>query len=134
MANYSELAELREIYLEDSWVLNVVARPGEFRVVAEYVLRASHHLYRPPRRGEQYCYRLGQMTFGAVTDLSWTSQGAPPAKDASGSLDYGNIDYMEIPEPGHYRLGGDFGVIDIRAISEPVLSWVPDDETGSHNE
>jgi hypothetical protein len=109
----TELPGLADIYLEDSYVLGVEARPAELRFLVDFVLTPSHEQYRPPPPGDQHCYRKGWLIFKGVTRLLWADQGAPPARDASGELDWGNIDEYEWDESGHHLSGGDWGRIDV---------------------
>ncbi len=56
---YTELPGLADVYLEDSYVLGIEARPAELRFLLDLVLTPSHEQYRPPLPGEQHCYRKG---------------------------------------------------------------------------
>ena len=117
--DYTEVGWLRGIYLEDSWVLDITARPGVLIIEVEFVLTPDHPAYQPAPPDKQHCYRRGTLQFHAVTDLRWSGQGRPPARDASGELDYGNIDTMTIN--GEFvKLSGDFGDIELRAESGEV--------------
>ncbi|MFD0782361.1 hypothetical protein ACFQZ8_00240 [Micromonospora azadirachtae] len=116
MTDYSQIEELRLFYLEDSWVLDVVARPGILAVTLDVVLLPQHPDHQPPQPGEAYCYRRGELIFAGVTNLRWTRQGLPPAKDTSGDLDYGGVDLLTLDQ-GAYRMSGDFGEIVVHAKS-----------------
>ena len=52
-------------------------------------------------------------------------QGAPPAVDATGSVDFGSIDEFRIASP-HYVLVGDFGGISLECLTVPRLGWGPE--------
>jgi hypothetical protein len=119
MRPYTALTGLAEVYLEDSYVLGIEARPGELRFLLDLVLTPSHTAYRPAAPGEQHCYRRAQLVFTGVTRLVWTDQGAPPARDACGELDYGNVDVYEWDDAGH-RLTGDWGRIEVVAEAVSV--------------
>ncbi|MCE1177656.1 MAG: hypothetical protein LWW86_01275 [Micrococcales bacterium] len=122
MANhYSDLDGFADLYLEDSWVLDLVARPGVFEVEADLVLRQGHSEYVPPLAGEQYCYRKGVISFSAVSDLEWTHQGAPAAVDATGTTDFGTFT-MFGTTPDGYLLDGDFGTIRIATGRSPKVT------------
>jgi hypothetical protein len=115
MTNYTDLPELRAYYLEDSWVLDVVASPGLLMIAMDLVLTPEHPDYRPPRPDEQYCLRRGHLSFTNVTYLEWAGQGVTqPARDATGEIDYGNIDAFSLDQ-GECSLVGDFGEIRVRA-------------------
>lgn len=112
MGDYWMLAGLADYYLEGSWVLDIVARPGSVTFSVDVVLRESHSAYRAPRAGEQYCVRRGRLSFDSVTALEWKDQGAPPARDATGEIDYGSIDHLQIVTTKS-RVVGDFGTMEI---------------------
>lgn len=116
---YTSRPGLTEIYLEDSYVLAIEARPGQLRFTLEFVLTPRHPDYRPPRQDEQHCYRRGELIFGGVTALRWTGQGSPPARDATGEIDYGNIDTYEW-DAASDRLTGEWGRIEVTAASVSV--------------
>lgn len=85
-------ADLAEIYLEDSWVLDVAAveRGVCFRLDA--VLTPNHPRYHPPAPGEQHCYRRAMLTVTSTKRSLLTRSDLPAATDASGEPDFGNID------------------------------------------
>ncbi|MHB8060036.1 MAG: hypothetical protein ACYDHO_04305 [Gaiellaceae bacterium] len=111
---YIELEDFSSYYLEDSWVLGVEAHPGSLEFRLDLVLTPEHAAYAAPRPGEVYCYRHGRLRFLDVKRLIWDDQGAPPAIDASGELDYGNIDSFEW-EDGRFILEGGWGKVEIQA-------------------
>lgn len=86
---------LTGIYLEDSWVLAVTpADDGcEFRL--EAVLTPEHPRYRPPAPGEQHCYEDATLTLTSASPISFQGSNRPPATDATGQRDWGNIDTFE---------------------------------------
>src|SRR6266511_1230258 len=89
MMDYSQIDGLNLFYFEDSWVLDVVARPGLLTIDLDAVLLPAHPEYVAPSPGEQYCYRRGELRLEGVADLQWIGQGLPPARDATGEFDYG---------------------------------------------
>jgi hypothetical protein len=119
---YHELEPIREIYLEDSWVLDVGADTAavEFRI--DFVLREQHPDYQAPKPNEQYCYRQGRLRFTSVRDVLWTRRGAPPARDATGEVDYGNIDHLEF-DGDRYWLSGDWGEMELVSSEPPVVTF-----------
>lgn len=122
MTEYWDLPDLREIYLENSWVLNVAAEPGTLKFTMEFVLREDHPDYRSPKQGEKFCYLPGLLIFRHVTTLSWDGPSVHPAVDANGEKDYGSVDQFRIETSG-YRLIGDFGDIHVTsAVPEVSLS------------
>jgi hypothetical protein len=125
---YTELPQLAAIYLEDSWVLDVVARPSLVRFDLDLVLTPEHPEHSPIRPGEQHCYRRGRIEFTGVRRVLWTEQGAQPATDASGTTDYGNIDSFLYDEIG-YHLEGSWGRMELQA-DDVRVSLGEDDEAG----
>lgn len=114
MVDYRTIPGFENLYLEDSWVLSITARPGSLELVVELVLCDSHPSYFRPAPGEQYCYRRGTVRFAGVTSLHWEGQGLVPAVDASGEQDYGSIDAL-IVAPNAFIVEGDFGRMTVAA-------------------
>lgn len=110
MTDYQALPGLRDVYLEDSWVLSIACDETALVIDVDFVLMASHPRYQVPLSGEQYCYRRGSIRFEGVTDLSWTGRGAAPAVDASGGADFGSFDEFTVAGDT-YSIAGDFGRI-----------------------
>jgi hypothetical protein len=123
--SYWVLPDLSDYYLEDSWVLDVTARPGLLVLSLEVVLRETHAEHRPPKPGEQYCYRRARLIFPEVTTLAWSDQGREPARDASGEIDYGSVDALLVGD-GRYSLFGDFGTIEISSAA-PRIELAPEE-------
>lgn len=106
MRPYVEIPDLRDLVLEESYVLGITAIPGGVIIEADLVLTPDHAEYRPPAPGEQYCFRRGRLMFKGVTRLLWSSSGNPPAVDSSGEVDYGQIDSFEWDDAGSLLEGG----------------------------
>lgn len=112
-------------------MLDVQARPRKLTIRREIVLRETHPAYSEPAPGQQYCYRRGDIVFARVTELRWTGQGRPPGIDASGEIDYGSIDVLDV-EGSRYHLVGDFGEIVLRSCSPPSLVWTSTGRSPDH--
>lgn len=67
MSGYWSIPGFEDLYLEDSWVLDITARPGVLEVVVDLVLRESHLSYKPPLTGER--------DHGSVDTLTATDDG-----------------------------------------------------------
>ena len=108
MSTYSDVfAPLAHIYLEDSWVLALRQSDTTLAFDLDVVLTEGHPEYTGPAAGEQYDYRRARLTLqGAVT---CTLSGRPPATDATGEQDLGNIDSWLIDDAGTSLLAGDWG-------------------------
>ena len=88
-------ADFAEIYLEDSWVLDVAVTEQGVAFRLDAVLRPDHTRYRPPASDEQHCYLRAMFTgifrvasatgAGTVTSSTpsvydaWTSSALTPA-------------------------------------------------------
>ncbi|WP_405557951.1 hypothetical protein OHQ89_31315 [Streptomyces canus] len=114
MNDYREVSRLAAYHLEESYVLDIQARPGCLALEMDLALNVDHPQHRPPPPGERHCYRRGTLQFSQVVDLHWVEQGTPPAKDATGELDYGTVDSLEV-EGDLYAMTGDFGLISVTA-------------------
>lgn len=111
--HYSKLPGFDHLYLEDSYVLAILDEAAEVRFEMEFVLTEQHPDFRPPRSGEQYCYRRGTMRFPKVAEVTKFLRQDVRSQDATGEADMGNIDSFAWCG-GQYRLEGDWGRLDIR--------------------
>ncbi len=60
-----------------------------------------------------YCYRKAQISFSNVKSLFWTDKNSQYSTDASGEIDFGNIDEFFLVD-GIYKIFsglGDFEII-----------------------
>jgi hypothetical protein len=114
MRPYVEIRGFEEIVLEESFVLGIEAVPASVALKMEFVLTPRHAEYHVPKPGERECFRSGQMTFVDVTSLHWDQQGKRPARDSTGTIDYGHIDVFGW-EPHLFHLEGDWGRMRISA-------------------
>jgi hypothetical protein len=119
MRSYEVLPGFQDVYLEDSYVLAIDVTDDRATFGLEVVLRESHPQYTAPRTGEQYCYRPGMLVFPRVRRTEWIEKRLVPSTDASGSIDYGNIDELMEMSPGIFRLAGDWGGLVVE--SDPPL-------------
>jgi hypothetical protein len=99
---------LQEIYLEDSYVLDVTESAGELRFDLDAVLTEAHPRWTHPKPGEQYCYLRLSLVFAGPRRVDWLRRTMRPARDASGEVDYGNIDSLT-RDGKVYELTGDWG-------------------------
>lgn len=114
MTDYRQVSRLAIYHLEESYVLGIQARPGFLAWEMDLALNVDHPLYRPPSPNERHCYRRGRLEFSQVVELHWVEQGTPPARDATGQLDYGSIDSLDV-NGSLYAITGDFGRISVTA-------------------
>ena len=120
MLGYEELVGFEHVYLENSFVLDVVVTPAKVSFVVEVVLLESHPDYQPPLSGEQYSYGAFRISFCSVTSVSWSGQGRLAAVDSSGEKDYGGFDEFS-PANGSWLIAGDWGEIAITCESSPTI-------------
>lgn len=121
MPDYWDIPDFEGLYLEDSWVLDVAARPGVLELAVDLVLRESHPGYEAPKAGEQYCHRRGVIRFEDVSSLRWEGRGLVPATDATGERDYGTVDALSVNDD-IYMIEGDFRRIWV-ASAPPVVKF-----------
>jgi hypothetical protein len=85
--------DLKDVYLQDSWVLGVETDESHVCFVLDAALEPGNpKFYSPPKPNEQHAYaRLRWCLHGEV---HW-NEGPnlnDPATDATGEVDFGNID------------------------------------------
>ncbi|MFI7402961.1 hypothetical protein ACIBW9_21240 [Streptomyces sp. NPDC049541] len=120
--DYAQLDGFANVYLEDSFVLEVKATPGLLVLEVELVLAPQHPAYHPPAPGEQHCYARATIEFPNVRNLMWADQGTPPAVDASGAKDFGGIDAL-FWNGSVFHVEGDWGAIDVASAPPVVRTW-----------
>ncbi len=74
MTDYSTIAVLSAVYLEDSYVVDIVDELPLFKFKIEAVLTRDHPSYRAPGPGEQYCYAAGWLVFRPESASSWATR------------------------------------------------------------
>ncbi len=120
--NYNKvISDFSEIYLEDSYVLELNENGNCIEFIVELVLCEGHNLYKTPKEGEAFFYKKGKIIFPAITSIKWLTKTFSPTKDLNGEIDYGNIDYF-ICQGNEYHLGGDWGEVFIES-QKPTIIW-----------
>ncbi len=120
MNNYFEIDGLKNIYLEDSFVLNITEKNDEIRYEVEFVLTENHPLYSTPSEAEQYCYKKGNLLFKGVSSVVWDDRSNKNFVDKNDEIDYGNIDCFSFSGES-FKLSGDWGVVNFKANSVAVV-------------
>src|SRR5438309_409967 len=92
MKNYTDFADLANVYLEDSFVLGIDQKPGALSFQLEAALTPSHPRYHEPKPDEQHCYADATLTIGGATRIGWVTRSSQTSRDATGEEDLGNID------------------------------------------
>lgn len=120
--HYWNISGLEAIYLEDSYVLGLEVESDAVNFDLDVVLRPGHPLYEPPRSGDKYCMHRGRLVFPRPRGVRLERSNLPPATDASGQLDYGNIDGFEIVADRTYHLFGEWGSLQLSS-DLPILTF-----------
>lgn len=123
MIDYTEFQNLTGIYLEDSYVLDIIQGPGEILFKMEVVLTPEHPNYYKPRAGEQYCYAAGDLIFDNASRVEWLERSTNRYIDAAGDEDLGNIDSLTADDDG-FVVEGDWGRVRIRSACQPRFELV----------
>lgn len=118
LLNYHDIECLRDLYLEDSYVLNIIQSEAEVIFVMEFVLTEKHLLYTKPIRAEQYCYKNGRIRFIKPKLVKWIERSKKLFVDKAGNKDLGNIDAFTW-NGEQYLISGDWGVL--RISSEELI-------------
>jgi hypothetical protein len=117
---YTDLPGLADVYLEDSFVLEVRESVDSLTFRLDLVLTQDHPRYHDPLPGEQYCYVRGTLTFTQASKIDWIERGNAQFRDANDEVDMGNIDFFEVEE-GAFHIGGDWGEVRIFSTAPPTL-------------
>jgi hypothetical protein len=110
--NYYEIKQLSDIYLEDSYVINISENNNSLTFFLEFVLTEKNIKYSPPKEGETYCYKKGQLIFRNLNEIKWLEKNLQAFSSINDAIDYGNIDTF-FQEDGIFYLSGDWGDVQI---------------------
>lgn len=146
--NYTEFAGgFDQVVLEESFVLNLKTTMSFVEFQVNFAVNEKYPLWTPPEApppprvieeeyelevtgGEleieeapppmalEYSYRTGRIFFPNMEQVRWESRIQPYIDPASGSVDYGAIDYF-YREGDRYFLAGYWGELDL--VSGPPL-------------
>ncbi|PYE32811.1 hypothetical protein DFP83_105119 [Idiomarina fontislapidosi] len=111
--NYYEMTDLKNLYLEDSFVLSIDEFEGEIVFSMDFVLNENHPLYSEPSSEENYCYRKGKIKFTEPKVVRWIKRNENRTTDINGEVDFGNIDTFIKSDDEKYVLSGDWGKLEI---------------------
>lgn len=123
MSKYYEWDQFKNIYLEDSFVLNIEDKDNKITFTVEAVLTEKHPHYSPPQQNEKYCYKTLKIVFNNMNSVKWFRRSGMVFTDADHNEDHGNIDCFELLSE-EYHLAGDWGEVRISS-SEPEVVWLP---------
>lgn len=117
---YHLITSLKNIYLEDSYVLGIHEKKQSIKFDLDAVLTEDHELYQPPKPSEKYCYHKINLVFENASSIEWLKRENISYEDPDGTVDFGNIDNFEFDKHGFYLLG-DWGEIEINGGSIEVI-------------
>jgi hypothetical protein len=115
--DYARFSGLQDIDLEDSFILSVDEAFDRVTFGLDAVLLPTHPNYQDPKPEEQYCYRLGNLTFPEVREVTWLKRSSQPFTDANDEEDWGHIDEIDVDQDDRYLVTGEFGTISIKSSS-----------------
>ncbi len=121
---YWSLSGFEEVYLEDSYVLDINKSESEIRISLELVLREAHPFYEEPSDNERYCYTNAVLIFSNVSSIEKFDMAGMSKNisiDPDGSVDFGHIDTFEIIGANSYFLTGDWGEMQISSDKPTLL-------------
>jgi hypothetical protein len=119
--NYFELESFKGLYLEDSYVLNIIATPKLVEIEMDFVLTENHPLYSVPKKGEQYYYKRGKLLFINTKLIKWQNSTFQfESIDRNREVDLGNIDVFH-QNANNYYLEGDWGNLSIECQDIKVV-------------
>lgn len=114
MKEYFNIEVLKGIYLEDSYVLEIIEQLDKILFKMDFVLCESHPFYKAPKKNERYCYRLGEIVFSELDKISWIEKNTENySYDANNEKDLGNIDSFNF-DCNMYFLDGSWGKVIIK--------------------
>lgn len=119
---YSRLSGLENLFLEDSYVLDILEGNSEVKFSMEFVFTEAHPLYQAPNEGEQYCYHKGYLVFENVSHFNKFCRTPTEYTDANNEVDLGNIETFS-SLGGRFVLSGDWGELDIQSES-PKITYI----------
>lgn len=119
-SNYYEVDELKDIYLEDSYVLGIDETSSTMTFYMDFVINEDHHSYHSPKNNEQYCYMKGKIVFENITRVNWKKKANVTYIDANGEKDIGNLDFFRRKDTS-YLLFGDWGEVEIKAEGLKII-------------
>lgn len=126
MKDYYELNGFENIYLEDSYVLDIIDNFEEEVVIflLDLVLLETHDLYKQPENDEKYFYKKGKIVFECILSLLWHEKTFEKTKALKlKNIDFGNVDIF-VYENDKYNLSGDWGNLTIKTNHPPYIEWV----------
>lgn len=120
MKYFEWIEALSDIYLEDSYVLEIRERDSVIEFEMEFVLRENHLCYTQPESGERYCYRRGILRLSNCANVKF-DRSATINTDATNEIDFGNIDIFSRKED-QISMSGEWGELSL--TSDEVMVFL----------
>ena len=109
---YYDLPKLKNLYLEDSYIIDIKQGDKYIEFLIEAVLTEEHPLYHPPLPDEQYCYQNVKLRFLNFDKAIWIEKKDIYNIDVNKEIDQGNIDYF-YKFDNYFYLEGEWGKLKI---------------------
>ena len=114
--NYFDLDCFKGLFLEDSFVFQIIELPELISFQVEFVLTEDHPEYKEPLDNEMHYYRFGEINFKDLKQVIWKFRNQKAVSiDANGENDLGNIDLF-LKSGDDYTLEGDWGCVIINCM------------------
>jgi len=97
------LSEYQGTYLEDSYLLGVLAEGCDLRLKMLFALTTDHPAYEKPKAGEAHCYREGYILIRRPASIEMHPGRPTILTDPDGSLDFGSIELHQ-QDAGAFRV------------------------------
>ncbi|UZH09801.1 MULTISPECIES: hypothetical protein [unclassified Halomonas] len=113
--DWTELELFNGIDLNDSFVLGWQTEDQRLSFDLELSIWPASEYYTSPKDGEYTCYRRAVLVFDQIERYRGllSMDEAPRSTDASGEIDYGNIDRLVV-RGNQYIVEGDFGRVEVQ--------------------
>jgi hypothetical protein len=112
--NWTAIELFKGIDLTDSYVMDWCFENDRLSFQLEASIWPVSEYYTEPKAGEFTCYRKATLQFTGVQHVSGLKpkEAVPFSTDPDGTIDYGNIEGLEVMD-GKFSLFGDFGLVTI---------------------
>lgn len=112
---WAKVEIFRGVDLNDSFVLDWCYENDHLSIELEASIWPESIYYSKPKKNEYTCYRKATLKFVGVKEVSGLKpkELVQSTRDPNGSIDYGNIDVLNVTD-GSFILVGDFGSVNIK--------------------
>lgn len=121
MKRYFDIEILKDVYLEDSYILDIDdTNSNYFEMKLELVLKESHPLYSTPLKEEQYCYVDALISFFNIRSVKWNEKNINNSQLKKVEGDYGNVDSFLIDQ-NKIKIFGEIGNVEILIERDSII-------------